>query len=89
MRPPHILLIVGGGIAAYKACELIRLIRKAGMSVRRTQTTPAAASRAQISPSPSATSAASDGEGTEPVGRSLSAVLNEKPSTPTKLTPIR
>ena len=28
------LLIVGGGIAAYKACELIRLIRKAGMSVR-------------------------------------------------------
>ena len=29
-----ILLIVGGGIAAYKACELIRLIRKAGMSVR-------------------------------------------------------
>lgn len=34
MRPPHILLIVGGGIAAYKACELIRLIRKAGMSVR-------------------------------------------------------
>ena len=30
----HILLIVGGGIAAYKACELVRLIRKAGMSVR-------------------------------------------------------
>lgn len=30
----NILLIVGGGIAAYKACELIRLIRKAGMSVR-------------------------------------------------------
>ena len=30
----HILLIVGGGIAAYKACELIRLIRKAGMTVR-------------------------------------------------------
>jgi phosphopantothenoylcysteine decarboxylase/phosphopantothenate--cysteine ligase len=29
-----ILLIVGGGIAAYKACELVRLIRKAGMSVR-------------------------------------------------------
>jgi phosphopantothenoylcysteine decarboxylase/phosphopantothenate--cysteine ligase len=28
------LLIVGGGIAAYKACELIRLIRKAGGSVR-------------------------------------------------------
>jgi len=30
----RILLIVGGGIAAYKACELIRLIRQAGMSVR-------------------------------------------------------
>jgi phosphopantothenoylcysteine decarboxylase/phosphopantothenate--cysteine ligase len=29
-----ILLIVGGGIAAYKACELIRLIRKAGGTVR-------------------------------------------------------
>jgi phosphopantothenoylcysteine decarboxylase/phosphopantothenate--cysteine ligase len=29
-----VLLIVGGGIAAYKACELIRLIRKAGGSVR-------------------------------------------------------
>ncbi|MCG6120645.1 MAG: bifunctional phosphopantothenoylcysteine decarboxylase/phosphopantothenate--cysteine ligase CoaBC [Blastomonas sp.] len=34
MKQPHILLIVGGGIAAYKACELIRLIRKAGMTVR-------------------------------------------------------
>lgn len=30
----QILLIVGGGIAAYKACELVRLIRKAGMGVR-------------------------------------------------------
>ncbi|MGC6401712.1 bifunctional phosphopantothenoylcysteine decarboxylase/phosphopantothenate--cysteine ligase CoaBC [Sphingomonas sp. FW199] len=30
----RILLIVGGGIAAYKACELIRLIRGAGMAVR-------------------------------------------------------
>jgi phosphopantothenoylcysteine decarboxylase/phosphopantothenate--cysteine ligase len=30
----RILLIVGGGIAAYKACELVRLIRKAGGSVR-------------------------------------------------------
>jgi phosphopantothenoylcysteine decarboxylase/phosphopantothenate--cysteine ligase len=30
----RILLIVGGGIAAYKACELIRLARKAGMAVR-------------------------------------------------------
>jgi phosphopantothenoylcysteine decarboxylase/phosphopantothenate--cysteine ligase len=30
----RILLIVGGGIAAYKSCELIRLIRKAGGNVR-------------------------------------------------------
>ena len=29
----RILLIVGGGIAAYKSCELIRLLRKAGASV--------------------------------------------------------
>jgi phosphopantothenoylcysteine decarboxylase/phosphopantothenate--cysteine ligase len=29
----RILLIVGGGIAAYKACELIRLLRKAGHEV--------------------------------------------------------
>ena len=34
MRGKRILLIVGGGIAAYKACELIRLIRKAGATVR-------------------------------------------------------
>jgi phosphopantothenoylcysteine decarboxylase/phosphopantothenate--cysteine ligase len=34
MRGRSILLIVGGGIAAYKACELVRLIRKAGGSVR-------------------------------------------------------
>lgn len=34
MTGKRILLIVGGGIAAYKACELIRLIRKGGMSVR-------------------------------------------------------
>jgi phosphopantothenoylcysteine decarboxylase/phosphopantothenate--cysteine ligase len=34
MTGKRILLIVGGGIAAYKACELIRLIRKAGGSVR-------------------------------------------------------
>ncbi len=32
--PKHITLIIGGGIAAYKSCELIRLIRKAGMTVR-------------------------------------------------------
>ncbi|WP_287979696.1 bifunctional phosphopantothenoylcysteine decarboxylase/phosphopantothenate--cysteine ligase CoaBC [Sphingomonas sp.] len=30
----RILLIVGGGIAAYKACELIRLLRKQGHAVR-------------------------------------------------------
>jgi phosphopantothenoylcysteine decarboxylase/phosphopantothenate--cysteine ligase len=29
-----VLLIVGGGIAAYKACELIRLCRKAGIEVK-------------------------------------------------------
>lgn len=34
MQHKRILLIVGGGIAAYKACELIRLIRKGGGSVR-------------------------------------------------------
>ncbi|WP_114954931.1 bifunctional phosphopantothenoylcysteine decarboxylase/phosphopantothenate--cysteine ligase CoaBC [Sphingosinicella terrae] len=34
MLNKRILLIVGGGIAAYKACELVRLIRKAGGSVR-------------------------------------------------------
>jgi phosphopantothenoylcysteine decarboxylase/phosphopantothenate--cysteine ligase len=34
MNDKRILLIVGGGIAAYKACELIRLIRKAGGTVR-------------------------------------------------------
>ena len=30
---PRILLIIGGGIAAYKSCELVRLIRKAGGEV--------------------------------------------------------
>jgi phosphopantothenoylcysteine decarboxylase / phosphopantothenate---cysteine ligase len=34
MTGKRILLIVGGGIAAYKACELVRAIRKAGGSVR-------------------------------------------------------
>ena len=33
MSTPRILLIVGGGIAAYKACELVRLIRKGGGEV--------------------------------------------------------
>ncbi|MGB7408044.1 MAG: bifunctional phosphopantothenoylcysteine decarboxylase/phosphopantothenate synthase, partial [Pontixanthobacter sp.] len=30
---PHVLLVVGGGIAAYKSCELVRLIRKGGGQV--------------------------------------------------------
>ncbi len=30
MAEPKILLVVGGGIAAYKACELVRLIRRGG-----------------------------------------------------------
>lgn len=30
----RILLVVGGGIAAYKACELVRLLRKRGHAVR-------------------------------------------------------
>ncbi len=34
-----LLLIVGGGIAAYKSCELIRLARKAGHAVRCVLTT--------------------------------------------------
>ncbi|RKF21650.1 bifunctional phosphopantothenoylcysteine decarboxylase/phosphopantothenate synthase [Altericroceibacterium spongiae] len=33
MLEPHILLVIGGGIAAYKACELVRLIRKGGGEV--------------------------------------------------------
>ena len=33
MNNKRILLIVGGGIAAYKACELIRLLRGAGATV--------------------------------------------------------
>jgi len=33
-KTPSILLIVGGGIAAYKSLELIRLMRGAGMEVR-------------------------------------------------------
>ncbi|MFS0736489.1 bifunctional phosphopantothenoylcysteine decarboxylase/phosphopantothenate--cysteine ligase CoaBC [Sphingomonas sp. 1P06PA] len=34
MTAPRILLIVSGGIAAYKACELVRLLRRDGMTVR-------------------------------------------------------
>jgi len=33
MKAKRILLIVGGGIAAYKACELVRLLRKEGADV--------------------------------------------------------
>ena len=33
MIHPRILLIVGGGIAAYKACELVRLMRRGGAEV--------------------------------------------------------
>lgn len=33
MNGPRILLIVGGGIAAYKSCELVRLIRRNGGTV--------------------------------------------------------
>lgn len=33
MAGPRILLIVGGGIAAYKSCELVRMIRKGGGAV--------------------------------------------------------
>lgn len=34
MAEKRILLIVGGGVAAYKALELTRLLRKAGVAVR-------------------------------------------------------
>ncbi len=34
MNDKRVLLIVGGGIAAYKALELVRLLRKAGLAVR-------------------------------------------------------
>ena len=30
---PRVLLVVGGGIAAYKSCELVRLMRKGGAAV--------------------------------------------------------
>ncbi|MFC3173217.1 bifunctional phosphopantothenoylcysteine decarboxylase/phosphopantothenate synthase [Novosphingobium bradum] len=33
MAGPRILLIIGGGIAAYKSCELVRMIRKGGGKV--------------------------------------------------------
>lgn len=34
MTGKRILLIIGGGIAAYKACELVRLLKKEGCAVR-------------------------------------------------------
>jgi phosphopantothenoylcysteine decarboxylase/phosphopantothenate--cysteine ligase len=34
VRERRVLLIVGGGVAAYKALELVRLLRKAGVGVR-------------------------------------------------------
>ena len=34
MHGKRILLIIGGGIAAYKSCELVRLIKKQGALVR-------------------------------------------------------
>ncbi len=33
MDKPSVLLVIGGGIAAYKSCELVRLIRKGGGDV--------------------------------------------------------
>ena len=33
MVAPRILLVVGGGIAAYKSCELVRVIKKGGGEV--------------------------------------------------------
>jgi phosphopantothenoylcysteine decarboxylase/phosphopantothenate--cysteine ligase len=33
MAKPRVLLVVGGGIAAYKSCELVRLIKKGGGDV--------------------------------------------------------
>ncbi|MGI3777325.1 MAG: bifunctional phosphopantothenoylcysteine decarboxylase/phosphopantothenate--cysteine ligase CoaBC [Janthinobacterium lividum] len=34
MTPPRVLLIVSGGIAAYKSLELVRLLAKSGIAVR-------------------------------------------------------
>jgi phosphopantothenoylcysteine decarboxylase/phosphopantothenate--cysteine ligase len=34
MEPKRVLLMVGGGVAAYKALELVRLLRKADIAVR-------------------------------------------------------
>ena len=37
-KPRHVLLAVCGGIAAYKACEVLRGLQKAGCEVRVTMT---------------------------------------------------
>lgn len=42
MNNRRILLIVSGGIAAYKALELVRLLKRAGLAVRAVMTTSAA-----------------------------------------------
>ena len=34
MTTPRILLIVSGGIAAYKSLELVRLLKREGIAVR-------------------------------------------------------
>src|SRR5262249_33281757 len=33
-RRPHVLLIIGGGIAAYKSLDLIRRLRERGLALR-------------------------------------------------------
>ena len=42
MTQPHVLLIVSGGIAAYKALELVRLLKRQGVAVRAVMTKSAA-----------------------------------------------
>jgi phosphopantothenoylcysteine decarboxylase/phosphopantothenate--cysteine ligase len=42
MKSPHILLIVSGGIAAYKSLELVRLLKRQGVAVRAVLTESAA-----------------------------------------------
>jgi phosphopantothenoylcysteine decarboxylase/phosphopantothenate--cysteine ligase len=42
MTQPRVLLIVSGGIAAYKALELVRLLKRQGVSVRAVMTKSAA-----------------------------------------------
>ena len=49
MDEKRILLVVGGGIAAYKTLELVRLLRKAGIAVRPILTTAGAQFVTQLS----------------------------------------